>query len=94
MSTGQHALGVAHPNRLRLVAALEAVVVVDHTVVTGVGMVAVVVVAPQGLKRPALVTGHAPTATMSVLPLGNALRLTSRRTDTNTFVVCFTLAGC
>lgn len=77
MSTGQHALGAAHPNQQRLAAALEAVVV-DHTVVTGVGMVAAVaavVEALQGLKRPGLVTGHAPTATTSVLPLGNALRL-------------------
>lgn len=78
MSTGQHALGVAHPNRQRLAAALEVVVVVvDHMVVTGVGMAVVVVpvvVAPQGLKRPGLATGPAPTATTSVLPLGNALR--------------------
>lgn len=95
MSTGQHAHGVAHPNQQRLAVALEAVVVVvvvDHMVVTGVGMVAavvaVVVVAPQGLKRPGLVTGHALTATTSVLPLGNALRHSCITTHLHTCVCC------
>lgn len=73
MSTGQHALGVTHPNQQRLVVAL-AVVGVGTAATAGGGMVGVgvAVAALQGQKRPGRVTGHAPAAITSVLPLGNA----------------------
>lgn len=76
MSTGQHALGATHPSRQRLVVALAVVGLVLMAATTGVGMVgvglAVAGAAPQGQKKPGRVTGHAPTATTFVLPLGNA----------------------
>ena len=75
MPTGQHAPGVTHPNQQRLVVALAVVGVVRMAATAGAGLVVeeAAVAAPQGQKRPGRVTGHAPTATTSVLPLGNAL---------------------
>ena len=71
MSTGQHALGVTHPNQQRLVVAL-AVVGAGTAATAGGGMVVGAVAALQGQKRPGRVTGHARAAITSVLPLGNA----------------------
>ena len=86
MTTGPHAPGVTHPNQQRLVVALAVVGVVRMAATAGAVSVVVgagaAVVAPQGQKRPGRVTGHAPTATTSVLRPGNALHKCRKSSQT------------